>query len=108
VPPLIKPGDLCPYDSDVLLPECPKCKPVERDWLAERLELDGEVDLQILVDEKGRVTHAEVRDVRAPRMRAQLRASAVEAARRRRYEPARWRGIPCKAQILITVVYVHD
>jgi protein TonB len=66
--------------------------------LALRQDVQGVVDLRILVDETGRV--ADVRVVAGPR---ELLESAVAHVKRRRYSPASRDGVPIKLWLPISV-----
>ena len=107
LPPL-KPGDPCPRVGDLVLPECPACGPTESQPAAERLGLEGEVDVVIEIDEKGRLAAARVNAVRAVRNESQLRDLALKSARRRQYLPATWHGVPCRSLVEVTLKYVKE
>jgi protein TonB len=62
--------------------------------IALRQRAEGTVDLNLLVDERGYVTDAQV--VAAPGGRAGLPEAAQEYARRWRYRPATKDGVPVK------------
>ena len=107
LPPL-KPGDPCPHVSDLVLPMCPLCPPNEYSPVAARLGLEGEVEVNVEIDEKGRVAAAVVTAVRAVRNESQLRDLALKSARRRQYLPATWHGVPCRAHVEVTLKYVKE
>jgi TonB family protein len=76
--------------------------------VADRLGLEGDVVVRMEIDENGRVAAAEVTAVRAVRNQSQLRDLALKSVRRRQYRPATWRGVPCRAQVEVTLKYVRE
>jgi TonB family protein len=69
--------------------------------MAKRIGVQGPVNVQILIDESGRVISAQ-----AVKGNALLTTAAVEAARRATFTPTRLSGQPVKVQGVITYNFV--
>ena len=66
-------------------------------WLAQLLEVSGDVQVDVLIDESGAVTEAKA--LTGPRL---LKGPAVEAARKARFTPTLLSGQPIKVTGRIT------
>jgi TonB family protein len=93
-------------DLDVVPPACKKCPPPDT-GAAERLGLQGDVVLDILVDENGHVTVPNVLAVRVtPDTRRDLATNlALDTVRKRQYEPATKGGVKGKFHITVTIQF---
>lgn len=85
-----------PTRSDVIAPRLLHFEQAQYPREAERLGLEATVVLQISIDDKGAVTHAEVRDP----VGHGFDEAAAEAASRFTFEPAKRAGVPVAARIL--------
>jgi TonB family protein len=91
----LRPGTLVSLSDPGVIPPVLDKKPVlAYPPIALRQRAEGTVDLNLLVDERGNVTDAQV--VSAPGGRAGLPEAAQEYARRWRYRPATKDGVPVK------------
>lgn len=88
-------------DADVVRPKCEVCTTVFPTTL-EILRLEGEVDVEILVDEDGRVQEAHT--IGNPRR--ELASAAIATVKRWRYRPATRDGVPGKMRIVVPVSFV--
>jgi TonB family protein len=91
------PGVVAPVVERTAMPVYPE--------MALRQRIEGSVDLNILVDEKGAVVDAQVTSSAGPGWRALLDESALASVRRRRYKPATKDGIPVKVWISVRVQF---
>ena len=93
-----QPGQLFSMDDpEVVRPVCKDC-PTPYSPIAERLGLQGDVVLDVFVDENGQVV-----DAVATRGDDVLKDIAQRAVKKWRYKPATKRGVPGKVHITITV-----
>jgi TonB family protein len=87
-------------DPEVVRPQCIDC-PVAYSPQAERLRIEGDVILALVVDEDGLVTDAKV-------LRSDnkvLESPALHSVRRWRYRPAAKGGVAGKIHIQVTVQF---
>jgi protein TonB len=87
-------------DPEVVKAECQSC-PTDYPPVLERLRLEGDVEVQLLVDENGHVTEA--RATGAPRR--ELKDAAVQTVRKWRFRPATRHGVPGKLWRTVTVKF---
>jgi serine/threonine-protein kinase len=87
-------------DPEVVKAECQSC-PTDYPPVLERLRLEGDVEVQLLVDENGRVTDARVTGA----SRRELKDAAVQAVRKWRFRPATKQGVPGKLWRTVTVKF---
>lgn len=85
-------------DPEVVRPQCIDC-PVTYSPQAERLRLEGDVVVALVVDEEGRVTQARL--VRSDEKL--LEEPALRSVRKWQYRPATKGGVPGKMHIEVTV-----
>jgi TonB family protein len=98
----LRPGTLVGLSDPGVIPPVLDKKPVlAYPPIALRQRAEGTVDLNLLVDEKGNVTDAQV--VAAPGGRAGLPEAAQEYARRWKYRPATKDGVPVKVWTSVRV-----
>jgi serine/threonine-protein kinase len=101
-PALPRRGDvLSADDPEVVRPQCLECPPATYSPVAERLQIEGDVLLALVVDEDGRVTEARV-------LRSDdkvLEDPALRGVRKWRYRPATKLGVPGKMHIEVTVKF---
>jgi protein TonB len=85
-------------DPEVVRPQCVAC-PVSYSPQAERLRLEGDVVVALVVDEEGHVTEARL--VRSDEKL--LEEPALRSVRKWQYRPATKGGVPGKMHIEVTV-----
>lgn len=91
-------GELFRFDDpEVVAPTCLSC-PVAYPMIAERLKIEGDVEIKILVDEEGRVVEALVLSGHKD-----LRNEAATSVRKWIYRAATKRGVPGKMWLIVTV-----
>jgi periplasmic protein TonB len=90
-------------DTGVTSPVPEKAPPLQYPPIALRQRVEGVVELNILVDEKGAVTDAQV--VTSAGGRAGLDEAAIENAKRRKYRPATKDGVPVKVWMPLRVQF---
>ena len=66
--------------------------------LAKEAGIEGTVAIRVLVNEEGKVTHA---DVLSSDVTPAMEKAALEAAKRCRFKPAKQRTVPVKAHVMI-------
>jgi eukaryotic-like serine/threonine-protein kinase len=104
--PPVRPGTLVNLsDPGVVAPVVEKTAMPVYPEMAVRQRIEGSVDLNILVDEKGAVVDAQVTSSAGPGWRAQLDEAALASVRRRRYKPATKDGVPVKVWISVRVQF---
>jgi protein TonB len=84
-------------DPEVVAPSCLKC-PVDYPPIAERLQVQGDVEMRILVSGEGRVVKTEVLSGHRD-----LRNGAEASVRKWIYRPATKRGRPGMIWLIVTV-----
>jgi TonB family protein len=103
--PAVKPGALVNLsDAGVIAPVLDKQASLAYPPLALRQHLEGTVDLNVLVDERGSVTDATVAST-GPNSPI-LAESAIENVKRRKYRPGTKEGVPIKVWIPVRVTFV--
>jgi TonB family protein len=103
VPPT-RPGMLVTLaDAGVIPPVLEKRGVLQYPPMARRQGVEGVVELNVLVDEKGAVSDAQV--VTGAEGRAGLNEAAVDYARRQRYRPATKEGVPVKVWMPLRVKF---
>lgn len=101
-PPGVRAGTLVNLtDPGVTPPVVEKQPPLIYPPIALRQRVQGIVELNVLVDERGNVTEAQV--VQGAGGRAGLNEAAVENAKKRRYRPATKEGVPVKVWLPVRV-----
>ncbi len=101
----LKPGTLVNLsDSGVIAPVVSQTPGLTYPPIALRQRVEGTVELNVLVDERGTVTDAQV--VTAAGGKAGLNEAAVDNVKRRRYRPASKDGVPVKVWIPVKVTFV--
>ena len=88
-------------DPEVVRPQCLDCPPAPYSPVAERLQIEGDVLLALVVDEDGRVSDAKV-------LRSDdkvLEDPALRGVRKWRYRPATKLGVPGQVHIEVTVKF---
>ncbi len=104
-PPLVlRPGTLVNLnDTGVIPPVLERTPNLVYPPIALRQRIEGVVELNVLVDEKGNVTDAQV--VSGVGTKAGLNEAAVDNVKRRRYRPAVKDGVPVKVWMSIRVKF---
>jgi TonB family protein len=98
----LQPGTLVNLsDPGVTPPILDKTPPLHYPPLALRQRVEGTVELNILIDDRGVVTDAQV--VTSAGSRAGLDEAAMENARKRKYRPATKDGVPVKVWMPLRV-----
>jgi TonB family protein len=90
-------------DPGVIAPVLDRAPVAEYPPIALRQRLEGTVELNVLVDERGSVIEAKV--VAGAGGRAGLNEAAVESVKRRKYRPGIKEGVPVKVWIPVRVVF---
>jgi TonB family protein len=104
-PPVVKPGTLVNLtDAGVIAPVTQSAPALRYPPIAERQRVDGTVELNILVDEKGNVVEALL--VTPAGGKSGLNEAAVDNVKRRRYRPATKDGVPVKVWFPVSVRFV--
>jgi TonB family protein len=105
VPPPVKPGTLVNLsDAGVIAPVTQSAPALRYPPIAERQRVEGTVELNILVDEKGNVVEALL--VTPAGGKSGLNEAAVDNVKRRRYRPATKDGVPVKVWFPVSVRFV--
>lgn len=100
----LKPGALVDLNDAGVTPPVPdKAPPLSYPPVALRQRVEGTVELNILVDERGVVTDAKI--VSGAGGRIGLDEAAVDNAKRRKYRPATKDGVPVKVWIPLRVQF---
>jgi len=103
--PAVKPGTLVNMsDAGVIAPVTVSAPPLRYPPIAERQKVEGTVELNILVDEKGNVVEALL--VTPAGGKSGLNEAAVDNVKRRRYRPATKDGVPVKVWLPVSVRFV--
>jgi len=104
-PPAVKPGTLVNLsDAGVIAPVTQSAPALRYPPIAERQRVEGTVELNILVDEKGNVVEALL--VTPAGGKSGLNEAAVDNVKRRRYRPATKDGVPVKVWFPVSVRFV--
>ena len=104
-PPVVKPGTLVNLsDAGVIAPVTQSAPALRYPPIAERQRVEGIVELNILVDEKGNVVEALL--VTPAGGKSGLNEAAVDNVKRRRYRPATKDGVPVKVWFPVSVRFV--
>ena len=103
-PPATKPGALVTLaDAGVIAPVLERRGVLQYPALAQRQRVEGTVELNVLVDEKGGVSDVQV--VTGAGGRAGLNEAAMDYARRQRYRPATRDGVVVKVWMPLRVKF---
>jgi TonB family protein len=103
-PPATKPGSLVTLaDAGVIAPVLERRGVLQYPSLAERQRVEGTVELNVLVDEKGAVSDVQV--VTGAGGRSGLNEAAMDYARRQRYRPATKDGVLVKVWMPLRVKF---
>jgi TonB family protein len=104
-PPAVKPGTLVNLsDAGVIAPVTQSAPALRYPPIAERQRVEGIVELNILVDEKGNVVEALL--VTPAGGKSGLNEAAVDNVKKRRYRPATKDGVPVKVWFPVSVRFV--
>jgi TonB family protein len=104
-PPVVKAGALVNLsDAGVIAPVTQSAPALRYPPIAERQRVEGIVELNILVDEKGNVVEALL--VTPAGGKSGLNEAAVDNVKRRRYRPATRDGVPVKVWFPVSVRFV--
>jgi TonB family protein len=104
-PPVVKPGALVNLsDAGVIAPVTQSAPALRYPPIAERQRVEGTVELNILVDEKGNVVEALL--VTPAGGKSGLNEAAVDNVKKRRYRPATKDGVPVKVWLPVSVRFV--
>jgi TonB family protein len=104
-PPALRPGTLVNLsDAGVIAPVTQSAPPLRYPPIAERQRVEGTVELNILVDEKGNVVETML--VTPAGGKSGLNEAAVDNVKRRRYRPATKDGVPVKVWYPVSVRFV--
>jgi len=103
--PALRPGTLVNLsDAGVIAPVTQSAPALRYPPIAERQKVEGIVELNILVDEKGNVIEALL--VTPAGGKSGLNEAAVDNVKRRRYRPATKDGVPVKVWFPVSVRFV--
>ncbi len=101
-PPPLRAGTLVNLnDPGVIAPVAEKTPPLQYPPIALRQRVEGTVELNVFVDERGNVSDAQV--VQGAGGKAGLNEAAVENVKRRHYRPATKEGVPVKVWMSVRV-----
>jgi TonB family protein len=104
-PPALRPGTLVNLtDAGVIAPVTQSAPALRYPPIAERQRVEGTVELNILVDEKGNVVETML--VTPAGGKSGLNEAAVDNVKRRRYRPATKDGVPVKVWYPVSVRFV--
>lgn len=102
--PVVRAGSLVNLsDAGVIAPVAERVSPPLYPQIALRQRLEGTVELNVLVDERGAV--ADVQVVTGAGGKSGLNEAAVDNVRRRRYRPATKDGVPVKVWVPVRVQF---
>jgi TonB family protein len=102
--PVIRAGSLVNLsDPGVIAPVAERVSPPLYPEIARRQNLEGTVELNVLVDERGAV--ADVQVVTGAGGKSGLNEAAVDNVRKRRYRPATKDGVPVKVWVPVRVQF---
>jgi TonB family protein len=102
--PAIRPGTLVNLsDPGVIAPVAERVSPPVYPEIARRQGLEGTVELNVLVDERGSVQDVQV--VTGAGGKAGLNEAAQDNVRKRRYRPATKEGVPVKVWVPVRVQF---
>ncbi len=102
--PAIRPGTLVNLsDPGVIAPVAERVSPPLYPEIARRQGLEGTVELNVLVDERGTVQDVQV--VTGAGGKAGLNEAAADNVRRRKYRPATKEGVPVKVWVPVKVQF---
>jgi TonB family protein len=100
----VRPGTLVNLtDPGVTPPVAEKAPPPVYPPIALRQRVEGVVELNVFVDEKGNVVETQV--VQAAGGRAGLTEAAIDSVKKRRYRPATKDGVPVKVWLPVRVLF---
>jgi TonB family protein len=100
----LRPGTLVNInDPGVIPPVLERAPTLVYPPIALRQRIEGVVELNVLVDEKGTVRDAQV--VSRVEGKAGLNEAAIDNVKRRRYRPAAKEGVPVKVWVSVRVVF---
>jgi TonB family protein len=100
----VRPGTLVNLtDPGVTPPVAEKAPPPVYPPIALRQRVEGVVELNVFVDEKGTVVETQV--VQAAGGRAGLTEAAIDSVKKRRYRPATKDGVPVKVWLPVRVLF---
>jgi TonB family protein len=102
--PAIRPGTLVNLsDPGVIAPVAERVSPPMYPEIARRQGLEGTVELNVLVDERGSVQDVQV--VTGAGGKAGLNEAAIDNVRKRKYRPASKEGVPVKVWVPVRVQF---
>jgi TonB family protein len=102
--PAIRPGTLVNLsDPGVIAPVAERVSPPMYPEIARRQGLEGTVELNVLVDERGSVQDVQV--VTGAGGKAGLNEAAMDNVRKRKYRPATKEGVPVKVWVPVRVQF---
>ena len=102
--PAIRPGTLVNLsDPGVIAPVAERVSPPMYPEIARRQGLEGTVELNVLVDERGSVQDVQV--VTGAAGKAGLNEAAIDNVRKRKYRPASKEGVPVKVWVPVRVQF---
>ena len=90
-------------DPGVIAPVAERVSPPMYPEIARRQGLEGTVELNVLVDERGTVQDVQV--VTGAGGKAGLNEAAMDNVRRRKYRPATKEGVPVKVWVPVKVQF---
>jgi TonB family protein len=103
-PPALRPGTLVNLsDPGVIAPVAERTPSVIYPPIALRQRVEGTVELNVLIDEKGNVVDAQI--VAGAASKAGLNEAALENVKKRRYRPATKDGIVVKVWVPVRVQF---
>lgn len=103
-PPALRPGTLVNLtDAGVIAPLAERTPQLVYPPIAARQRVEGTVELNALVDEKGNVVDVQI--VRGAGGKAGLNEAATDNVRRRKYRPASKDGVPVKVWVPVLVKF---
>lgn len=102
--PAIRPGTLVNLsDPGVIAPVATRTSPPLYPPIALRQRVEGTVELNVLIDEKGNVVDAQI--VSGAGGKAGLNEAAIENVKRRHYRPANKDGVPVKVWVPVRIQF---
>jgi TonB family protein len=102
--PAIRPGTLVNLSDPGVIAPVPTFTPqLSYPPIAQRQRLEGTVELNVLVDERGMVVDAQV--VQGAGGKAGLNEGAIENVKKRKYRPATKDGVPVKVWVPVRVQF---
>ena len=102
--PAVKPGTLVNLsDPGVIAPVAERTPGLIYPPIALRQRVEGAVELNVLVDERGNVVDAKI--VSGAAGKAGLNEAAIENVKKRKYRPASKEGVPVKVWVPVRVQF---